>query len=176
MRLVLAMVLAEFVALPLSVGAQTAEEAATVEPSAEEPAPSSETGPETPMLPRELDDDSVKVAPVGSEDKHMRVALERKARKTRNALIGTSAAAAVGGLLIGIAQTQRYDSGQGYRTKAGKGMLVSGVAMFSGGLIGALTTGIMLGVQKGKLRRGDFTYHGAPRRAQWDLAQSRLVF
>jgi hypothetical protein len=82
----------------------------------------------------------------------------------------------VGGLLIGIAQTQRYDSGPGYRTKAGKGILLSGVAMFSGGLIGVFTTGIVLGVQKGKLRRDLFTRYDTPRRVQWDLARSRLVF
>ena len=155
------------VSLPQSTSAQAGEHGATPEPSLQEPAP------EEPVLRLELDDDSVKLAPIGSDEKHMREALEQKARKTRNALIGTSAAAVVGGSLIGIAQTQRYESGPGYRTKAGKGMLVSGVALFSGGLIGAFVTGIMLGVQKGKLRRRDFSYYGTPRRVQWDLAQSR---
>jgi hypothetical protein len=176
MSFVLATALAVLVALPEGASAQAGEEGTTAEPKLRESAPLPEPASEEPVLRLELDDDSVRLAPGAAwREEHMG-GLEQKARKTRNALIGTSAATVVGGSLIGIAQTQRYDSGPGYRTKAGKGLLVSGVALFSGGLIGALVTGIMLGVQKGKLRELQRAHYGEPLRVQWDLARSQLVF
>jgi hypothetical protein len=39
-----------------------------------------------------------------------------------------------------------------------------------------IISGALLGVRKRKLRRLQEAHYGAPRRVQWDLAQSRLVF
>jgi hypothetical protein len=39
-----------------------------------------------------------------------------------------------------------------------------------------IATGILLGVRKRKLRRLQEAHYGRPRRVQWDLAQSRVVF
>jgi hypothetical protein len=44
-----------------------------------------------------------------------------------------------------------------------------------GGAAGMIATGILLGVRKRKLRLQEADY-GTPRRVQWDLARSRLVF
>jgi hypothetical protein len=45
-----------------------------------------------------------------------------------------------------------------------------------GGAAGMIISGAVLGVRKGKLRRLQHAHHGTPRRVQWDLARSRLVF
>jgi membrane associated rhomboid family serine protease len=49
------------------------------------------------------------------------------------------------------------------------------VAAF-GGLIGAALSGSRLGARKRKLRRLQEAHYATPRRVQWDLARSRLVF
>ena len=60
MRFVLVMVLAELVALPLSVSAQPGEEG--TEPSVQEQVPSAEPAPEEPVLELKLDDAGVQLA------------------------------------------------------------------------------------------------------------------
>jgi hypothetical protein len=39
-----------------------------------------------------------------------------------------------------------------------------------------IATGALLGVRKRKRRRLEEAHYGTPRRVQWDLARSRLVF
>jgi hypothetical protein len=39
-----------------------------------------------------------------------------------------------------------------------------------------IVSGILLGKRKRKLRELQEAHYGTPRRVQWDLAQSRLVF
>ena len=63
MRLVMVMVLAGLMALPQSVSAQAGEEGTTVQPSAEEPAPSSEPASKEPALQLKLDAAGVDVTP-----------------------------------------------------------------------------------------------------------------
>jgi hypothetical protein len=71
-------------ALPLSATAQDAEEGTTPEPSAEEPAPSSESAPEEPALQLELDETGVNVAPSPPRTELEKTEL-RSRPKTRNA-------------------------------------------------------------------------------------------
>jgi hypothetical protein len=115
-------------------------------------------------LQLQLDDDSVKLAPgsAWANEEYRREELERRARRTRNALIGTSAASVVGWSLLGIAQAQRFEvdscppseqSWQSCKTRAGNNLVSTGMALGVSGLIGAFITGIMFGVQKGRLRR-----------------------
>jgi len=76
-----------------------------------------------------------------------------------------------GGMLamIGGAQLD-FDTGEG------GAILWAGFAVATGGFVGMITTGALLGVRKRKLRRLQEAHYATPRRVQWDLAQSRLVF
>jgi len=119
-----------------------------------------------------------------SYDDYRREDLERKARRSRNALIGTSAAAVVGlPLWIAGARTQcvKFDDASGNTetscTTAGKAMLGVGYPLALGGVTGALITGIMLGVRKGKLRDLERrTEHSSSKRLRWDRLGSQFVF
>jgi hypothetical protein len=59
----------------------------------------------------------------------------------------------------------------------------AGIAVMVGGGLGMIASGGLLGARKRQLRKhkrelwgSPYTHYGTPRRAQWDLAQSRLVF
>ena len=87
-------------------------------------------------------------------DEYKREELEQSSRRSRNALIGTSAATVVGTALVGI-----------------------GYPLFIGGIMGVMITGIMFGVRKGKLRRlNDRIAYDKSRAVRWDPAASRFVF
>jgi len=119
-----------------------------------------------------------------SYDDYRREALERKAKRTRNALIGTSVAAVIGlPLWIAGGRTQcvKFDDGSGNTqtscTTAGKAMLGIGYPLAIGGVTGALVSGIMLGVRKGKLRDMESrTKYSSSRRLHWDPVSSQFVF
>jgi hypothetical protein len=164
-------VLVGLVALPLSASAQVGEEGATSEPNLQLVA---------------LDSTGVVFTLIPSAYEQYRPELERKARKTRNALIGTLAVAVVGASLFGIAQTQRVECPPRTvfsinpptrcYTTAGDNLVWAGAIITFPALTGAFITGIMFGVQKGKLRRLKEAHYGTPHRVQWDPAQSRVVF
>lgn len=109
--------------------------------------------------------------------------LERTAKRSRNALIGTAAAAAVGlALVIPAASSQcqsidvngksEYDC-----TRAGDALLRVGSPLVIGGLTGAIVSGIILGVRKGKMRRLNDSFTPSRTRAvRWDERSSRFVF
>lgn len=117
-------------------------------------------------------------------DMYRRDELERGVRRTRNALIGTSAAFGVGLALtipawagdhcvivtVNFQDELRCDT-------TGKALLGVGGPFLWGGSIGMLVSGIMLGVRKGKLRRtNERIMLTAQRRVRWDPAISRFVF
>ncbi|MGB5694780.1 MAG: hypothetical protein WBM46_03930 [Polyangiales bacterium] len=109
--------------------------------------------------------------------------LERSARRSRNALIGTSAAAAVGlALVIPASASQcnsvEVDGESSYEcTRAGDALLGVGSPLVVGGLTGALVSGIILGVRKGKLRRlNDSFSYPKSRAVRWDERRSLLAF
>jgi len=109
--------------------------------------------------------------------------LERGARRSRNALIGTSAAAAVGLALVIPATSGQCDSvvvdgkDDWDCTRAGDALLGVGSPLVFGGLTGAVVSGIILGVRKGKLRRLNDSFHYPRTRAvRWDERSSRFVF
>lgn len=123
-------------------------------------------------------------APAKSYDEYRRDELRESSRRSRNALIGTSAATAVGAALLfpGLARQcvrfsySAYDN-QLQCTTAGSALVGVGFPLFVGGLTGAVITGIMFGVRKGKLRRlEDRMAHESSRAIRWDPAGSRLVF
>mgnify|MGYP001820687250 FL=1 len=109
--------------------------------------------------------------------------LEHTARRSRNALIGTSAAAAVGLALVIPAASSQCQSVEvagesDYEcTRAGDALLRAGSPLVVGGLTGAVVSGIILGVRKGKIRRLNDSFSPTRARAvRWDERSSRFVF
>lgn len=109
-------------------------------------------------------------------------------RRTRIALISTSAVAGVGIVLLGVAASQcqfvdnvprsRADSDDLLCNRAGDALLAAGGTIFGLAAIGMITSGIMLGVRKGKRRRLEremrSLQHGS--RLHWDVPSGGLVF
>ena len=54
--------------------------------------------------------------------------------------------------------------------------LWAGTALLAGGLIGLVTSGALLGARKRKARELQQAHYGTPRRVQWDVVRSRMVF
>ncbi len=108
--------------------------------------------------------------------------LERTAKRSRNALIGTSVAAAVGlALVIPAASSQcesiEVNGESDYQcTRTGDTLLRVGSPFVVGGLTGAVVSGIILGVRKGKIRRLNDSFQTKNRAVRWDERSSRFVF
>jgi hypothetical protein len=92
-------------------------------------------------------------------------------RRARIGLLSTTGVFLFGGMLIGIGAPQFN-----LNTGDGVGLIWSGVILVAGGFVGMITAGGILGHRKRKLRELKQAHYGRPRRVQWDLAQSRLVF
>jgi hypothetical protein len=121
-------------------------------------------------------------------DDPQRAELERKVRRNRGALIGSSVAAAVGLPLWTVAiarQCSKLDIVGGTEvrvsdlncTRRGKVMRATGLTLFWGGASGMLISGIMLAVRKGQLRDlGHLVENPKSRALRWDPASSQFVF
>jgi hypothetical protein len=92
-------------------------------------------------------------------------------RRTRIGLLSTTGVFLFGGMLIGIGAPQLD-----FNTGEGGVLLWTGFALASGGIVGMMTTGGMLARRKRKQRELQEAHYGTPRRVQWDLTRSRLVF
>jgi hypothetical protein len=181
--ILLAAVLAGLGTLPQSASGQGGGEGATSEPNLEEPAPSSEPASEAPALQIELDDDSVKLSAssVWADERHMREVVEPRARKARAWLIATGVVTAIGVTLlaVGLTYDRRQPPSEGFDLDfTGAGLAAAGGILVAAGVVGMAVSGGTLGMSKRKLRRGwrKRTTYTTPRRVQWDLARSRLVF
>jgi len=162
------------VPLSQSVSAQTSEEGTAAEPSLlEEPAPSSEPTPEEPALRLELDSAGVNVAP--SPPRTELEKIELRVKRARIGLLSTTGVAVVGAALFG-AGVARGRSSQDLDALSEGPLLISGMSLMISGAVGMIASGIVLGFSKGELRRLQEAHYGTPRRVQWDLAESRLVF
>jgi hypothetical protein len=132
----------------------------------------------------------VTIAPSPTSQQHwLEVDLEeasQRSRRTRNALIATSATFAVGAILTGIGASQceqiTSSSVQNYNdlscNTAGDVLLPLGGTIAGLSFVGMLTSGIMLGVSNKRkreiqrdIRRGQYG-----RRLQWDIPSGALVF
>ena len=162
--------------VPLSqnVSAQTSEEGTTAEPSLlEEPAPSSEQAPAEPALELKLDAAGLDVAPRPPRTELEKI--ELRVKRARIGLLSTTGVAVVGAALFG-AGVARGRSSQDLDALSEGPLLISGMSLMISGAVGMIASGIVLGFSKGELRRLQEAHYGTPRRAQWDLARSRLVF
>ena len=124
--------------------------------------------------------------PSSSYDEFRRRELHESSRRSRNALIGLSAATVVGAALWFPGSIRQCYTVQANSTgaadelrcsPAGKALVGIGTPLFFGGVTGVLISGIMFGVRKGKLRRlEDRMAYEKSRAVRWDLQTSRFVF
>ena len=171
-------VLAALVASPLSAGAQTGQEGTDSEPNLQEPAPSSEPAPEEPALQLQLDKSGVEVvpSPPRTPDGYTLEEMEVRVRRARIAL-GVSVVPLVLGTGIAVVGALRaVDFTTPPSDTSGETTLYAGSAIVGAGAVWMITSGIVLGVRKRQLRELQRAHYGTQRRAQWDLARSRLVF
>ena len=166
-------VLAAGITAPLSTSAQGAEEAATVDPPAQEPEPSGE--PAFQELALQLEPDAVGVDVASglprTADGYTLEDMDLRVRRARVGLLSTMGVSLLGGVLIGIS-ISKLD----FNTGEGGALFSAGVVVGLCGLVGMITTGGMLAHRKRTRRRVQEADFGRPHRVQWDLAQSRVVF
>ncbi|MGB5809755.1 MAG: hypothetical protein WBG86_04440 [Polyangiales bacterium] len=117
-----------------------------------------------------------------SYDEHRRAELERGIKRTRNALIATSASLVVGMALTIPAFTSNNCVENSFNndyscTTAGKALVGVGAPFLAVGFWGVIVSGIMFGVRRGKLRRLNerVAYEGRAK-LRWDPYQSKFVF
>ena len=178
------------VASPLSVSAQAGEEEvgsrlerwhpeAFVDP-ASKPAPS-EPASEGPALQLELDSAGVEVvpSPPRTVDGYTLEEMELRVRRTKIGL-GISGGAFLGGVvMIAVALPEaniicifECPPSPNWVTPVG----TFGALLTIGGLIGMIASAVILGRGRTELSELQEAHYGRPRRVQWDLAQSRVVF
>jgi len=160
--------------LPLSASAQDAEEGTTAEP-----------GPQEPPLPSEPAGEegspSLEHADPGSTPT-LDWSIVEETPQAQTAAIGLTATAAVlafGGVVFGISfidGCRIFPVEDCPEPSWNRPVRVTGVVLMAGGSAGMIVSGILLGVRKRQGRRLQEAHYGTPRRVQWDLARSRLVF
>ena len=173
MGFVLAMVLAALVALPLSASAQAGQEGKDSEPNLHEPAP------EEPALQLNLDAAGVEVAPSPPRTPDG-YTLEEADLRVKRAKIGLGVSVPFI-LLAPVAVLMAepvclYSSPDQPCPEGSPGLAATFAVMSVGGLGGTIASGILLRRRKRDRDSLRQAHYGTPRRVQWDLAQSRLVF
>lgn len=155
---------------PLSAGAQDEGSMLDVRE------PQSETAQEAPALQLELDDAGAVVVPSPGRtaDGYTLREMERRAQRG----LGVAVVPVVAGGLMMIAGTIGSKCFFNSQSKEGcQRLLYGGVGVAAVGAAGMITTGIVLGVRKRKLRAlRETVQRERRRRVRWDLAHSRLVF
>jgi hypothetical protein len=105
--------------------------------------------------------------------------LRARAGKARVWLIATAAVTAVGVplLAVGLTYDRRQPPSEDFDLDfTGVGLATAGGIMLLVGVPGMAVSGGTLGTSKRKLRRLEQGRYGTPRRVQWDLETSRVVF
>ena len=151
-------VLAGLVALPQGASAQGGEADTTSGPNLQKPAPSFEPAP---PLQLQLDSAGV-VFTLIPGDEYTFEEMELRVKRAKIGL-GVSVVVMVGGSVLFLYGAAADDTAA----------LATGFSLSLGGTGGTIASGILLRRRKRDLREA---HYGRPRRVQWDLAQSRLVF
>jgi len=115
--------------------------------------------------------------------------MELRVKRARIGVITTGAAAAVGFVLFGVGASSACGLELGAPSEEvscrgwGNAVMFTGAALGWVGILGLPTSGGIMAHRKRKLRKhkrelweSPHSHHGTPRRVQWDLARSRLVF
>jgi hypothetical protein len=165
-------------ALPQSASAQAEESAEAPKQAVEqEPAPSSEPAPAEPALQLKLDDAGVEVVPSPPRtfDGYTLEEMELRVKRARIGLITSAAVFPVGIALLSVGAANACIVGSDCPGWANP-VMWTGFALMGAGLYGMIVSGAMMHVRKRKLRELQEAHYRRPRRVQWDLAQSRVVF
>jgi hypothetical protein len=154
----------------------------TPEPSVvQEPAPASGPAPKEPALELKLDDAAVEVAPSPRRTPDG-YTLEEMERRVKRAKIGLGVSAGLFALGIGlVVGSGVYDNRNPtpedqFLSGGFVALLTPGMLLQLGGMVGMILSGVRLAKNKRDRNWLRQARHGTPRRAQWDLARSRLVF
>ena len=167
--------------LPQSASAEAAEESKAAEQEVdEEPAPSSEPAPEEPALQLKLDDAGVGVtpSPPRTADGYTLDEMELRVKRAKIGLWSTAGATVVGtgmafaALGAAFCLSNEPDCPPGWVAPVGW----TGMVLMAGGVAGMIASGILRRRRKRDRDRLLEAHYGTPRRVQWDLARSRLVF
>ena len=105
--------------------------------------------------------------------------LHERVARARAGLIGTSVVTAIGVplLAVGLTYDRRQQPSEGFDFDfTGVGLTIVGGVMLIVGFIGMAASGAVMGASKQELRELKEARYEGRRRAQWDLARSRLVF
>jgi len=100
-------------------------------------------------------------------------------RRVWRAKIGISASAVgviIGMVVVGASASAQVNDIGTNDPRSAKPAYIAGGILFVGSSLGLIASGVLLGVHKRKLRRLQEAHQATPRRVQWDLAQSRIVF
>jgi len=154
-------VLAALVAVPQSASSQGAEEGTTSEPTLDEFAPSSEASPEKPWLRIELTPTAwlrIELTPTGVELVPSPRRIEKvdpRVLRARNGLLGMMGLFFLGGVVAGAGAVSELSSldVSSPEESSNDAAVWTGVALMAGGLVGMITSGIILHARKRKLRR-----------------------
>ena len=166
------------------VGAQSAgEEGATSEQNLQESAPSPEPAPEEPALQLKLDATGVDVvpSPPRTADGYTLEEMEVRVRRAKIGLGSSAAALFAGGMFTGVGIAESYSACDFFEEcapvpKRYTAYLWTGTALLVGGFAGMVASGILLGRRKFDRDWLRQAHYATPRRAQWDVARSRVVF
>ena len=164
-------------ALPQNTSAQDTEEGATSEQDLQES--SSEPAPEEPALQLKLDSAGVGVAP-GYPPRFDELELRVKRAKIG---FGASAGVFLAGFVTGVIYLVAaepfavclFDCPPPPPEWVDR-IAWASTALLLAGFVGMITAGGIVGHRKRKLRELKEAHYETSRRAQWDLARSRLVF
>ena len=161
----LTLVLVVLAVLPQVANAQADEEGASAGPTAQEPA--LEPAPEEPALQLRLDDAGLGVtpSPPRTPDGYT---LEEAEHRARNAKVGigmSSIPLLLGVIALGTSTGTWFES-------SGRSLQIAGGVLTGFGVAGLVGFGVMLSKRNSDLE----SLKSQQRRAQWDLARSRLVF
>ena len=181
--ILLAMTLGAPLTLPLSVSAQPAEEDSLSSRQVDEGTSLEQSAPEEPALQLELDDAGVGVG-VGVVPPPPRTldgyTLEEMELRVKRARIGLGVSAGV--YALGLALFVSGAAGDcnniftQYLPNRCQPLYYTGTVISLFGIVGMITSGVLLRRHKHDRDRLRRAHHGTPRRAQCDLARSRLVF
>jgi len=182
------MVLAGLVGLPLSVSAQAGEEDSLSSWQVDEGASLEQPAPEKPALELKLDEAGVEVIARTPEEADAYRRVDRAHSRVDRAwngflyggliaggsFIGAGAIVLGGSYLCVLGECEKPES---------PGAFNAGLILMAVGAAAMITSGVVYGVRNRQLRKhkrelwgSPYTHYGTPRRVQWDLAQSRLVF
>jgi len=107
--------------------------------------------------------------PTRTADEYTLEEMELRVKRARRWLLSSTGVLVLGGMIMGLALIPDEEYGSA-------AVALGGIALVSAGSLGMIISGVRLAKHKRDLLRLRQAHYRKPRRVQWDLAQSRLVF